>query len=406
MRRTLLVTAVLVMLPAIAWAEDTCQDDADCPDGQYCMMMATGACPPCEPGEECPCEYAEPEGYCTENYEDDYDGSLITNTECSSDADCPSGFACKESMMPCMDVPTCACADCAEGEECEPCDCGEPEPCEATATMLCVYEPKACETDSDCGENFECYADQICSGGGSAGCACAAPACECDPCDGADCQPCECAEPEPCDCDTEPVDFEETCETVGAWCAPAEIACTQNSECPADWECYTYTMGSDCACGGGACPEGAECEPVECECPDEPETTTEGFCVPGGWTEVIDSVSAGEYGAPQADGEATGGGSGGAGGGEGPAKGGLGGLLGGNADNVSGGTDNGGGGGNGGGTGSGDDGAGSGGVAAGSGSSGSGCSTATDAATGMAAIFAILLGIFAVLTRRVAGRED
>ena len=86
---------------------------------------------------------------------------------------------------------------------------------------------------------------------------------------------------------------------VGSFCAPKEQACETDDECLDGWECMMVEIGgggTDCACPGCACEpcaEGEECEPCECppcECDEEPDVwiEEEGYCVPDGWSEIIE----------------------------------------------------------------------------------------------------------------------
>lgn len=317
MKKLLLVlTIVLMAAPANAdEAEDmACESDADCPDGYGCMMIGCACL--CPEGEECePCDCPEDgEGWCGYIGDDDYG---FYGGECDANDDCPVGFACEMITMPCAapDCLPCTCEACdPDDEECDPeaCECPEcpePEPCDSEEIGICVYDMVDCETDADCGEGFECLEVEECWGSGG-GCACE---CACEACpDGEECPPCECPD---CDCGDE--EFEEGCETVGSFCAPKEQVCDTDDDCLDGWECMfmaTGGGGSDCMCL--TCEPGEECPP--CDCDDEPEewVDEEGWCVPDGWSEIIEDsgMAGGNYeeardamaGELWGDGEATG----------------------------------------------------------------------------------------------------
>lgn len=405
--RLLVLTASLVLLPLTAFAMP-CETDADCDEGQVCAP-APASCPPCEAGAECPSCEPETSGECMDAGGGGHE--FWSGVECETDADCPDLFSCSEEAVPCaMPAIACDCPDCPpDAPDCDP-ECSCPDPgdyeCPDETVKICVYEPASCETDAECGEGFECYAEEICYGS-SGGCACPGW----DPDSG--------EEPAECTCDEEPVSTEE-CEVVGSYCAPKQVECQADADCPNGWECATFAMGGSgdvaCACTTCACPEGAECDcETTCDCPEteEPEVVEEtmGYCLPGGWGDVVSSaMDSGTATGGEAGGAGTpNGGNGGSGGGaSGPSKGGLDDLLGGGAENFeeagnpqAPGAEGGDGNGNVDESGSGN------GSTAGTGTgSASGCAVAASAASGFAAIFAILLVAFAVLTRRAASREE
>ncbi len=313
MKTMLLVFAMVLMAaPAMAGEDLSCNSDADCPDGYGCMMMGC-ACTDCPPGEEClPCDCPEEgEGWCEYFGDDDWDDDWgFYGSECDVDADCPMGFACDMVSVPCATnqiCTPCVCEGCdpddedCEAEPCECPDCPEPEPCDPEEMGLCVYDMIDCETNSDCGEGFECIEVEECwgsSGGSTGDCACV---CVCGDCaDGEECPPCECP---PCECEDDDVtEFDEGCDAVGSFCAPKEQPCEDDDECLDGWECMSIALNAgdpDCACLGCACPpckEGEECEPCDCppcECEDDPQEEwieEEGYCVPDGWTEIIEDA--------------------------------------------------------------------------------------------------------------------
>jgi len=294
MRRvpTLLLFAVLWAFPAAAWAADECLTDEDCPEGLVCMPAPCPAMA-CEDPADCPpCDAT---GFCMEP---DNPGGGGWEDQCAEDQDCPFDFVCKAMEIPCPGVACTPCdCDCkpgTEGCDCQCPECPEPAPCEPVFVHVCVYEPKACSVHDDCGEGFECVAQEVCSGG----CACAGCACpECP--EGEECPPCDCPEPEPCTCDQEP-----SCEVTGRFCQPKKIPCAEDSQCPADWTC-SPVGGTSCLCPDCACPApdgeggGTDCECGPCDCDQE---TAEQLCLPPGWANAgISDPDGLEYGQPRTD---------------------------------------------------------------------------------------------------------
>ncbi len=148
--------------------------------------------------------------------------------QCESDADCEEGFRCEVvGASGCPGAPPCE-----EGQECE-----EPEPCESEEITECVRAPIDCETDADCPEYLTCVTDSP-----------------------------------PVACTVEPNGGEEVCEEPDpaderSFCAYEPIECAQDSDCPTDFECISFGSFGDCATI--ACPEGEECEQIECDEPEE-----------------------------------------------------------------------------------------------------------------------------------------
>ena len=99
----------------------------------------------------------------------------------------------------------------------------------------------------------------------------------------------ECPEPEPCG------------DSVSYECVPAPVACSDDSDCTDDWECFTFTY-EECSGGGSTEPSpvppepGEEPDPGGDDAPDEPgddrpdedgpddewecETVSESYCAP------------------------------------------------------------------------------------------------------------------------------
>jgi uncharacterized protein (TIGR03382 family) len=307
MKKTLWMGMALLLLPMMAAAQP-CESDDDCEEGEGCVKEP---CATCAPGEECP--PCDPQGECVA-MEPAGPPTLVTNIECDSDADCPTFFACTEQTLPCANGGSsdCACAGCdsSEGEECPPCECPEPDETEwedcGDTLMVCTWTLQECEADADCGAGFECMADEVCYGSGGGGCACAG--CVCPDCpEGEECPPCDCPEEIECDCPEEEPEGEVVCETVGAWCVPAEVECADASACPEGWECADVPNGNgtSCSCGPCACDSegGEDCECPPCECGDEEEQSAL-MCLPAGWSEVIAADAVVGY-----EGEMSGGGS-------------------------------------------------------------------------------------------------
>lgn len=293
MRSFSIAAAVFMILavPSAAWAQAICNTDQDCSAGEYCMW---DPCPAiaCAPGQTCPEPVCPNTGMCSSGGTDVWYGD-----QCAADADCPAGFTCETTSLGCETYGCgCACPPCdpASGScpECI-CDCPAPPACDQALISVCTYSPTTCATDADCDEGFECAADEICYG---SSCACPGVDCVCATCpEGTTCPPCECPEPPPCDCPTDPV---ETCEVVGSLCQPVPVSCTADADCPATWECVEFGgIGTDCACAMCDCMDPAMCDPTDtacleattncncppCDCPTEPTTSTEAYCLPAGW---------------------------------------------------------------------------------------------------------------------------
>ena len=263
MRTFLTVIAMLVLLPGSAFATE-CNNDADCLDGESCMMLpCTCSCEACPDGEEecppCECEEeCENMGECVPSMDD---------KEREVDEDCPEGMECFL-----MGMSTCACPPCPEGQECEPCDCPEED-----SFGYCMYPENPwddfggivageCDTDADCPVEFLCEEIAVpCNTMPDCPpCACAG----CDP-DDEDCTEvpeCECPDcPEPTPCE------EETAHL----CVFNPTECEGDPDCIEGFECVEM---EECSGGGGGdcmctecvcadCPDGEECE---CDCPEEP----------------------------------------------------------------------------------------------------------------------------------------
>lgn len=285
--KKLFLLVLLCSFPASAWALE-CQTDADCSDGYYCEMLpCTCAMPACEDGAECPEAECEPcPGECVAEATSTDTG--WTTGECTADADCPQGFACVETTygycggaIPDCEPCTCACEEgqpCNCEDECPPCETSEPPECSEGTIMVCEYQPQTCAADSDCAEGFECVAQEACTSYDSC-VSCACPVCP----EGETCEPCDCPEvPDEC----VGVPSEPVCETLGSYCVPKQVECTQDSDCPDDWSCTAMPVACPAIACDCVCPEGTDCDCTE-ECPvSECDESSKAYCLPGGWYEA------------------------------------------------------------------------------------------------------------------------
>jgi uncharacterized protein (TIGR03382 family) len=160
MRLTLQFTALTIPFFAASGAlaqEIPCERDADCGENQICALADCAA--PCDTDEDPACEPTDCGG----------GGTCIDigppPPSCTADADCAEGERCIvetfESCVGCAcaeDDPTCGC-DVPVGEEC------------TTETYAFCAPPwaGACEADADCGAGFTCEVLEVCGCSGSAG---------------------------------------------------------------------------------------------------------------------------------------------------------------------------------------------------------------------------------------------
>ncbi len=263
MRSSLLIAFGLLLVGSTASAQDvTCLDDADCMEGEICLMT------PCADGETC-----TDEGICAADTD--------PMGECETDADCMEGEACLMTCAECADAdcedlcfgecvdmgpvePSCltdddcgagmtceivggvACAEpvCPEGEACDP------VPCEEETIYACVPAPEPeCQTDADCGAGFVCASMGGVSVGGEA------PS-ESDA---------ACAQGD--DCSGDPMPYPEEDELFA--CVPAQ--CESDADCGDGLVCFEFGWS---ACPAIACAEGEDCPDVECT------EETESYCAP------------------------------------------------------------------------------------------------------------------------------
>lgn len=133
-------------LGALSAQESECQTDADCGEGQICEIyggvgVACPELPPCD-GDDCPDEIE-----CQEEFEE-FGACVTAPIECDSDADCPTGLTCVSYSTD----GGVACTEDSEGNV----DCDEVS--ESFEESYCDFVPQECETDGDCPDNFECVA--------------------------------------------------------------------------------------------------------------------------------------------------------------------------------------------------------------------------------------------------------
>jgi MYXO-CTERM domain-containing protein len=150
-------------------------------------------------------------------------GNAFAQT-CTSDANCPQGFACHATTV---NAPTES--DCGPGATCpaRP-DASAPPP---TVVMSCA--PKTCSVDTDCGADMVCFAQAAVACPGSAP---AAPPCGPD---------------RKCDAGAPPKPPEESCTmTTTRTCAfKWQLPCNKDLDCGAGFSCKPSVTGS---CSGGA----------------------------------------------------------------------------------------------------------------------------------------------------------
>lgn len=167
-------------------------------------------------------------------------------SSCTDDTDCQFGLVCSES------------GECVEADDCDFCD----------DDMICVQDgdqeycavATECETDADCGPNFDCI-DGYCAG--------------------------ESGGDDECDTDADCPDG-YSCHPVSNACTPDDNAeeCTTDGDCPGDQVCEDNScvddectlQASDCE---GAAPyfDDEACECVECQ--DETDCAANEECTNG-----------------------------------------------------------------------------------------------------------------------------
>jgi len=232
-----------------------CETDSDCPGGMICQLDVVCDALPCDCKEGADCMCASPcftQGTCVPTFPG----------ECSSDMDCPTGYACiSEVVCP-------ACEACDPGME-----CGCMAECVETSSCVPLPPPGECFGDADCPAGFFCefLYDGFKCGGSESG---------------------------------------EKCMGAGI-CMPLEdpLYCVDDSECPAGMICssdpnsYCGGTGADGAeqdamycmgicmpagCGEIDCADGYELDPATCKC-----VPVANQCVVGGCSGEL-CVAAGE----------------------------------------------------------------------------------------------------------------
>jgi hypothetical protein len=262
--RSVLVAAVLaagVGTSRTVQAQEKC-GETECPKGYTCET-GTAGCPAiaCMDGEVCkPCEPAQ-YSYCVP-------------AACETDADCGAHMKCAAiEQKECTGETAPATEPCEPNTECKV-TAAPVESVECTTTTIHQCQPQwtlPCETAADCGEGFACKEQESCwcsgssgsVGGGSTGSA--GTATRAAPAGGASSGGAAAVdEPVPADDlavdDTgtaedgvavegdmavaPPPDEQCGCEPTGEFaCKVVETACTQDSDCPADWTCEDNPMG-------------------------------------------------------------------------------------------------------------------------------------------------------------------
>ncbi|MDD9932724.1 MAG: hypothetical protein OXT09_03935 [Myxococcales bacterium] len=177
-----------------------CESDADCAEGEECIIEEAVSVPGCDPGAG-PCDdtpRVEVYSHCDQ-----------APLRCESDDDCPTGLICD------LENPEDACAVSSDGEV----FC--PEPSESIGGA-CTFELVQCSSDAECGANEECVAlggSEECSDGG----------------------PVSCVPGEEC------VVEEPVCEVVEELfaCFPTFMPCVADEECPNGWGCLAFAEVDD-----------------------------------------------------------------------------------------------------------------------------------------------------------------
>jgi MYXO-CTERM domain-containing protein len=249
-----------------AQAQEKC-GDTECPKGYTCETSTSG-CPDiaCLEGTDCkPCEPTE-YSYCVA-------------AECKTDADCGAHMKCAAiEQMDCAAPTAPATEPCAADTDCKVAPAPD-EPADCTTTTIHQCQPQwtlPCNADADCGEGFACKEQESCwcsgsagsVGGGSTGSAATGTAGSSSTSSGAGAAGGAAAGgagsigvPMPADDSYAPVaengaassgDVAEPpapdescgCEPTGEFaCEAVETACSQDSDCPADWTCEDNPMG-------------------------------------------------------------------------------------------------------------------------------------------------------------------
>jgi MYXO-CTERM domain-containing protein len=231
--RTLMTSAALAAFSPPLFAQSECNSDADCDKGFNCEVTAVSGCaaPACPPDGDCPepmpCEAAE--------YK-----SCVAGP-CEADADCADGMVCHKETVEQCSISSCAGTDCMEMREC-------------TKEEIAQCVPKwalPCESAMDCGEGFECVAQEACN---CADTATPPPMAEPGPAPAQDAGASGAAvAPVPLPPEeiptTEPMErpVECTCAPAASRCQAIVTECTADADCPSDWTCEALAQPT---CGG------------------------------------------------------------------------------------------------------------------------------------------------------------
>ena len=258
--------ATLCLTPASAFAEGECTTDSDCGEHFICSM-STAPCPapmPCDSadGAECPEPVAcEPQavGYC----------QPAPPEACDSAADCDAGLVCVTytyEICSGADAPSCAptSESCPEPREQTDADCST----ETEGICLPPYLAP-CDAAADCGEGFECKAQEVCSCSGGSGGIIVEPGAP----DGGEEGSGEGSSEVPIDdCSCEPGDVK--------YCDLIQQECDSDAECAGELVCAELPGGNvsspDTTCATG--PDGT----TVCEDHDfaEDEADATSYCLP------------------------------------------------------------------------------------------------------------------------------
>lgn len=253
--------ALALLTASITYAQEPCGDDT-CPAGYTCELTAyescSGGCAPSPgPGEPGDCSSFTCE---TISYES------CQRAACETDADCGEGMVCHTLLI---DQSPSTPYSCAPGGACEP---PAPQaPAEPLELKQCAPRSELpCESNSDCGEGFDCVPSVSCT---CAGATPTGPAPALQPTEQEDTGselPSDPAPPgdlplppaadggaapplPPDDC---------TCGPTGAnYCQLQVVPCATDAECPTGWACIA---------GPSSCWADSEgnsgCEPAQAQC--------------------------------------------------------------------------------------------------------------------------------------------
>lgn len=265
-----------------------CTADTDCPKSWTCEVTGGSACggsaPACEAGKECP--VPEPVDCVTQEFKSCEPGP------CTQDSDCDEGMICyKDSVESCTGVstqPACIGPDC-------------PDAATADTTGSCTTEERSacvprwaapCEVAADCGDGFDCVAEEQCACAGSGGGTSSSSGGSSDPSAGG-------AEPAPAadagtGTDIAPAVDGGVSKGDGCTCTPSDtkycrvkmVECASAGDCPTDWTCEEQISGdTDIGCvrpepaaadGGAASGTDTGCAIVDAGA----TTTSVSYCMP------------------------------------------------------------------------------------------------------------------------------